>query len=67
MTGPPTSIFNERYRVVAVEADSLTVRGIVSGKVLTIKNPDPEMPINTADYPPGKVIVLTDLSNVQPN
>jgi hypothetical protein len=30
------SIFDERYRVVAVEGDHLLVRGVLSGEVLTI-------------------------------
>ena len=30
------SIFDEKYRVVAIESDHLLIRGVVSGKVLTI-------------------------------
>lgn len=56
------SIFDEKYRVVSVESDRLHVRGVVSGKVLTIMNPAPEVPINQDDYPPGKLIALTDPS-----
>jgi len=56
------SIFDEKYRVVAVETDRLHVRGIVSGKELTIMNPEPEIPINQEDYPPGKLIALSDPS-----
>jgi hypothetical protein len=56
------SIFDEKYRVVAVESDRLHVRGVVSGKVLTIVNPEPEIPINEKDYPPGKLIALSDPS-----
>lgn len=33
------SIFDEQYRVIAIEADSLVIRGIFSGNVLTIVNP----------------------------
>jgi hypothetical protein len=57
-----TSIFEEKYRVVAVESDRLLVRGILSGKLLTIVNPEPETPLTQEDYPPGKLIALTDPS-----
>lgn len=56
------SIFNERYRVVAVESDRLLIRGVVSGEMVTIINPDPEIPLTQEDYPPGKLIALTDPS-----
>jgi len=56
------SIFEEHYRVVAVESDRLLVRGVLSGEVLTIVNPEPETPLTRADYPPGKLIALTDPS-----
>ena len=36
-------IFSEKYRVLAVESQSLTIRGVRSGEVLTIINPDPEI------------------------
>ena len=55
-----TSIFEEQYRVIAVESDRLLVRGILSGKVLTIINHEPETPLTEKDYPPGKLIALTD-------
>jgi hypothetical protein len=61
------SIFDEKYRVIAVEADRLHVRGIVSGKELTIMNPQPEIPINQQDYPPGKLIALSDPSTLPLN
>src|SRR5205814_1300065 len=38
----PMAIFDEKYRVVSVESQSLTVRGIVSGEVLVIRT-DPEI------------------------
>ena len=53
-------IFDEKYRVVAVESQSLTIRGVRSGKVLTIMNPNPESPLTPAEYPPGKLIKLSD-------
>jgi len=53
-------IFDEKYRVVSVESQCLTIRGVRSGKVLTIVNPDPETPLTVAEYPPGKLIALSD-------
>ncbi len=55
-------IFDEKYRVISVESQCLTIRGERSGKVLTIVNPDPTTPLSVADYPPGKLIALTDPS-----
>ena len=56
------AIFDEKYRVVSVESQSLTIRGVRSGKVLTIVNPDPDTPLTSAEYPPGKLIALSDPS-----
>jgi len=56
------AIFDEKYRVVAVEGQTLTIRGVRSGKVLTIVNPDPETPLTPAEFPPGKLIALSDPS-----
>ena len=56
------SIFDEQYRVIAIEGDRLVIRGILSGDVLTIVNPEPETPLTHEDYPPGKLIALTDPS-----
>jgi len=56
------SIFDEQYRVVAIEGDRLFIRGILSGDVLAIVNPEPETPLTHDDYPPGKLIALTDPS-----
>ncbi|MGA8505149.1 MAG: hypothetical protein WB762_06030 [Candidatus Sulfotelmatobacter sp.] len=61
------SIFDEKYRVVGVENDRLRVRGVHSGDVLTILNPQPEFPISQEDYPVGKLIALTDPSETQAN
>jgi hypothetical protein len=58
-------IFQERYRVIAIDEQNLILRGIRSGDVLTIKNADPENPLNAADYPPGKLIALNDPSTDQ--
>jgi hypothetical protein len=56
------SIFDEKYRVVGIEENRLTVRGIHSGDVLTIINPQPEAPLSEEEYPVGKLIALTDPS-----
>jgi hypothetical protein len=61
------SIFDEKYRVVGVENDRLRLRGVHSGDVLTILNPEPEFPISQEDYPVGKLIALTDPSKALPN
>jgi hypothetical protein len=60
-------IFDEEYRVVAVESQSLTVRGVRSGKVLTIVNHTPEIPLTAEEYPPGKLIALSDPSRAPGN
>jgi hypothetical protein len=56
------SIFEEQYRVVGIEGDRLVIRGILSGAVLTIVNPEPDTPLTTEEFPPGKLIALTDPS-----
>ena len=57
------SIFDEKYRVVGVESDRLTVKGVHSGEVLTIINPEPSTPLSQEEYPVGKLIALSDPSN----
>ncbi|HEY1676634.1 MAG TPA: hypothetical protein VGG04_02910 [Candidatus Sulfotelmatobacter sp.] len=58
-------IFDEEYRVVAVESERLTVKGVRSGKVLTIVNP--AVPLSPEEYPPGKLISLSDPSGKTQN
>jgi len=53
-------IFDEEYRVVAVESQRLTIQGVRSGQVLTIVTQNPEAPLTPADYPPGQLITLSD-------
>ena len=48
--------------MVAVESQSLTIRGVRSGKVLKIVNPDPNTPLTPDEYPPGRLIKLSDPS-----
>jgi hypothetical protein len=56
------SIFDEKYRVVAIDGDRLVIRGVLTGDVLTIINPEPDTPLTQRDYPVGKLIALTDPS-----
>jgi hypothetical protein len=67
MKDPEKSIFDQQYRVVAVDGDRLLVRGLVSGEVLTIVNPQPGTPLTAEEYPPGKLIVLSDPSTSPQN
>jgi hypothetical protein len=60
------AIFGERYRVIAVDEQSLVLKGVRSGEVLTINNADPATPFSQEDYPPGKLIALTDPSQDTP-
>src|SRR5258708_18253534 len=60
MEDPEKSIFREKYRVVSVESDRLLVRGVLSGEILTIINPVPGRPLTQEEYPPGKLIALSD-------
>jgi hypothetical protein len=61
------AIFDETYRVIAVESQSLTIRGNISGEILTIVNPAPESPLTQEDYPVGQLIALTDPSAAAAN
>jgi hypothetical protein len=67
MKASKREIFDEEYRVVAVESQSLTVKGVRSGKVLTIVNHNPEIPLTPEEYPQGKLIKLSDPSASQAN
>jgi hypothetical protein len=55
-------IFDEKYRVVRIEADRLLLRGVRTGEVLTMVNPEPAIPLTQEDYPVGKLIALSDPS-----
>jgi len=61
------TIFDEKYRVVGIADDRLTVRGVLSGEVLTIVNPQSEFPLSQEEYPVGKLIALSDPSSRLPN
>lgn len=60
-------IFDEEYRVLAADSQSLVVQGTRSGEVLTIVNHDPDRPLRPTDYPPGKLIALSDPLSSRPN
>ncbi len=58
------TIFDEDYRVMAVESQILVIRGVVSGTVLTI-NTDPDFPREA--FRPGQLITLSDPAAEAPN
>lgn len=60
-------IFDEEYRVLAVESQRLTIQGVRSGEVLTIQTENPESPLSATEYPPGQLIALSDPSSALPN
>lgn len=62
MCADKRDIFEEEYRVVAVESHTLTIQGVRTGKVLTIVNQTP-VALSPADYPPGGLIALSDPTN----
>ncbi len=55
------TIFEERYRVIAVNPESLVVRGVQSREVLVI-NTDPACPLDEEFFRVGKLIALSDPS-----
>jgi len=61
------AIFDEAYRVLAVERQRLTIQGILSGEIMTIVNTSPGPPLTQEDYPLGQLIELTDPSTVLQN
>lgn len=60
-------IFDEKYRVVRVESDRLLLRGVRSGDMLTVMNPEPDAPLSSEEYPVGKLIALSDPSSAPLN
>jgi hypothetical protein len=56
------AIFEQQYRVIAIDDQNLILRGIRSGDVLTITNADPANPLSREEYPPGKLVALKDPS-----
>ena len=61
------NLFSERYRVIAVEAERLIIKGIITGTVLTIVNSDACIPLTSEEYPLGKLVVLSDPCASAPN
>lgn len=60
------TIFDEKYRVVAVESQRLVICGVLSGNVLII-NTDPEFTLTEEAFPLGRLIALSDPSTAPPN
>ena len=60
------ALFDEQYRVVAVENQQLVIRGISTGELLVIQA-DPEIPLAPEDFPLGKLIALSDPSTALAN
>jgi hypothetical protein len=58
------TIFDEEYKVVHVESQSLVIRGILSGNVLVI-NTEPDFPREA--FPLGQLITLSDPATGAPN
>ena len=56
------TIFNEKYRVIAVDDQSLILRGIHSGELLTINHAGSEIPLSLEEFPVGKLVALNDPS-----
>jgi hypothetical protein len=67
MKAKKRGLFDEEYRVVGVEAGKLTIQGVTSGEVLTIINHNPDVPLSAVDYPPGRLIALSDPSSAPVN
>jgi hypothetical protein len=53
------AIFDEKYRVIALEDHRLTIRGVCSGTVLVV-HADPDITLSQEDFPVGKLIALSD-------
>ncbi len=60
------TIFDEEYKVVAVESQRLVIRGVLSGNVLVI-NAVPEPPLREEAFPIGQLITLSDPAAGAPN
>jgi hypothetical protein len=67
LKGAAMSVFDEKYRVVAVKSDRLLLKGVLSGDVLTIVNSEPDVPLTQEEYPLGRLISLTDPSTAPLN
>ncbi len=61
------NIFDEQYRVVAVDSQRLTIQGVRSGEVLTIVTQNLGISLTAAEYPPGKLIALSDPTSAPAN
>jgi len=57
------TIFNEKYRVIAVDDQSLILRGIHSGELLTINHVGSDVPLSQAEFAVGQLVALNDPSS----
>ncbi len=53
-------LFNEQYRVVAVDDRSLVLRGTHSGELVTLRNARPEILFSPEEFTVGKLVALSD-------
>ena len=60
------TIFDEEYKVVAIESQRLIIRGVLSGNVLVIKSV-PELHLGEEAVQVGQVITLSDPATGAPN
>lgn len=58
------TIFDEEYKVVAVESQRLVIRGVLTGNVLVI-NTEPDFPSEA--FPVGQLITSSDPATGAPN
>ena len=63
----PGGIFDETYKVLAVENETLILQGIQSGDVLTINSALPGSFFSEKEYPVGQLVALSDPSTNLPN
>jgi hypothetical protein len=60
------TIFDEEYKVIAVENQRIVIRGVLSGNVLVIKTA-PEFPLSEGGFSSGQLITLSDPAAGAPN
>jgi hypothetical protein len=53
------AIFDEEYRVIAVESQRIVIRGVLSGNELVIRT-SLEFPLSEEAFPVGQLIRLSD-------
>jgi len=58
----PGEIFDETYRVLAVEDQTLILQGVQSGDVLTLNSALSGIPLSQEEFPVGQLVALSDPS-----